>query len=135
MMSTSIRKATNKTYVGLFLVTLATLFYELLLTRIFSVTMWYHFAFMAVSLAMFGLTVGGLLVYLRPNYFTPQIHQEHRLVYLSEESLRTPEMYKYVESILSSKDLFFETTEVHEATEAEQDYYHHEDPYSEDCSG
>ena len=71
MVSTSVRKATNETYVGLFLVTLATLFYELLLTRIFSVTMWYHFAFMAVSLAMFGLTVGGLLVYLRPNYFTP----------------------------------------------------------------
>ena len=67
---------------------------------------------------------------------------EHRLVYLSEESLRTPEMYKYVDAILSSKELFFgtttevfETTEAFEATEAEQDYYHHEDPYSEDCSG
>jgi hypothetical protein len=57
----------RKTYAGLFLVTAATLMQEVLLTRIFSVTMWYHFAFVAVSLAMFGLTVGALLVYLRPN--------------------------------------------------------------------
>ena len=70
-MSTSVPEASPGTYAGLFLVTLATLLYEVLLTRIFSVTMWYHFAFMAVSLALFGLTVGGLLVYLRPNYFTP----------------------------------------------------------------
>ena len=46
-------------YGGLFFTTLSTLMYEILLTRIFSVTMWYHFAFVAVSLALFGLTVGG----------------------------------------------------------------------------
>ena len=39
-------------YLGLFVVTLATLMYEILLTRIFSVTMWYHYAFMAISIAM-----------------------------------------------------------------------------------
>ena len=58
------------TFVGLFLVTLATLGYELLLTRIFSVTMWYHFAFMAVSVAVFGMTVGAIAVYLTPTLFT-----------------------------------------------------------------
>ena len=42
------------TYIGLFFVALATLMYEILLTRIFSVTMLYHFAFVALSLAMFG---------------------------------------------------------------------------------
>lgn len=57
------------TYVGLFLVALATLMYEILLTRIFSVTMLYHFAFVALSLAMFGMTVGALLVYLVPRVF------------------------------------------------------------------
>jgi hypothetical protein len=57
------------TYAGVFLVCLATLLYELLLTRVFSVTMWYHFAFMAVSIAMFGMTVGALLVYLRAEWF------------------------------------------------------------------
>lgn len=65
-------------YAGLFLVTLATLSYEILLTRIFSVTMWYHFAFVALSVAMFGMTVGAIIVYLFPNYFTQQ-KAEHQL--------------------------------------------------------
>src|SRR3989442_4164881 len=50
------------TYAGLFLTTLSLLQLELFLTRIFSVTMWYHFAFMAISLAMFGLAAGAILV-------------------------------------------------------------------------
>src|ERR671917_638916 len=62
-------RATARTYAGLFMVTLATLMYEIALTRIFSVTMWYHFAFVAISLALFGLTAGALLVYLRPHRF------------------------------------------------------------------
>ena len=66
-----------RTYVGLFLVTFATLCFEILLTRIFSVTLWYHFAFIAVSVAMFGMTAGALAVYLRPAWFpsgrTPQL--------------------------------------------------------------
>ena len=45
--------------------------YEILLTRIFSVTMLYHFAFVALSLAMFGMTAGALVVYLAPQVFTP----------------------------------------------------------------
>jgi hypothetical protein len=57
------------TYLGLFLVALATLMYEILLTRIFSVTMLYHFAFVALSVAMFGLTAGALIVYLAPQWF------------------------------------------------------------------
>ena len=61
--------ATGRTYAGLFLVTLATLMYEVLLTRIFSVTMWYHYAFMAISVALFGMTVGAILVYLFPARF------------------------------------------------------------------
>ncbi len=61
--------ATGRTYGGLFLVTLATLMYEVLLTRIFSVTMWYHYGFMAISVALFGMTVGALLVYLLPARF------------------------------------------------------------------
>jgi hypothetical protein len=42
---------------------------EILLTRIFSVTMWYHFAFGAISLAMFGMTVGALHVYQCPEIY------------------------------------------------------------------
>ena len=59
-------------YLGLFFVALSTLMYEILLTRIFSVTMMYHFAFVALSVAMFGMTVGALAVYLRPAWFPPE---------------------------------------------------------------
>ena len=34
--------------------------------------MWYHFAFVAISVAMFGMTVGALVVYLRPGWFPPE---------------------------------------------------------------
>ena len=48
------------TYAGVGLISLATIVFEIMLTRIFSVTMWNHFAFVAVSIAMFGMTVGAL---------------------------------------------------------------------------
>ncbi len=68
------------TYIGLFLVALSTLTYEILLTRIFSVTMLYHFAFVALSLAMFGMTVGALIVYLLPSFFpTNRLHDRWAL--------------------------------------------------------
>ncbi len=54
----------RSTYTGLFLTTLSLLHFELFLTRIFSVTMWYHFAFMAISLAMFGLAAGAIFIEL-----------------------------------------------------------------------
>ena len=57
---------TRFTYAGLFFTTLSLLQLELFLTRIFSVTMWYHFAFMAISLAMFGLAAGAVLVEIMP---------------------------------------------------------------------
>src|SRR4051812_36621501 len=38
---------------------------ELSLTRIFSVTMYYHFAFLAISIALFGLSASGVYVFLR----------------------------------------------------------------------
>lgn len=69
-------RVSSGTYIGLFLVALATLTYEILLTRIFSVTMLYHFAFVALSLAMFGMTVGALIVYLLPSFFPTHKLQE-----------------------------------------------------------
>jgi len=44
--------------------TLATLVLELSLTRIFSVVFYYHFAFLAISLALFGLGAGGVFSYV-----------------------------------------------------------------------
>lgn len=57
------------TYLGVFFVALASLMLEILLLRIFSVTMWYHFAFMAISIALFGMTVGAVIIYLLPSVF------------------------------------------------------------------
>src|SRR5437867_1522091 len=65
------------TYAAVGLVTLATLMYEILLTRIFSVTMWYHFAFVAISVAMFGMTVVASHVCLSPLRFTEQQTHHH----------------------------------------------------------
>jgi hypothetical protein len=55
---------------GVFAVAAATLMYEILLTRIFSVTMWYHFAFLAVAAALLGMTLGAVLVQVRPRTFS-----------------------------------------------------------------
>ena len=51
-------------YLGIALTTLATLVLELSLTRIFSVVFYYHFAFLAISIALFGLGAGGVFSYL-----------------------------------------------------------------------
>src|SRR5688572_5522286 len=49
---------------GIGAVSAALLMTELSLTRIFSVTMYYHFAFLAISIALFGLSASGVLVYV-----------------------------------------------------------------------
>lgn len=51
------------------LVSFATIAVELLLTRIYSVTLYYHFAFMVISLAMLGLAVSGVGISLLPRVF------------------------------------------------------------------
>ncbi len=43
---------------------LATLLLELALTRVFSVVYYYHFAFLAISIALFGLGAGGVFSYV-----------------------------------------------------------------------
>jgi hypothetical protein len=50
-------------YLGVALTTMATLLLELSLTRIFSVVFYYHFAFLAISIALFGLGLGGVFSY------------------------------------------------------------------------
>src|SRR5437868_14743663 len=55
--------------VGVGLASFTTIALELMLTRIFSVTMYYHFAFMVISIAMLGLSVSGVAIYLFPKLF------------------------------------------------------------------
>src|SRR2546425_7194383 len=49
---------------GVALVSATLLMIELALTRIFSVVMYYHFAFLAISIALFGLSASGVFAYL-----------------------------------------------------------------------
>lgn len=58
--------------IGVFLVSLSNLMLELMLTRICSVVMYYHFAFLAVSLALLGISVSGICVYLFAKRFPPE---------------------------------------------------------------
>jgi len=50
-------------YAAVGITTAATLILELTLTRIFSVVFYYHFAFLAISVALFGLGAGGVFSY------------------------------------------------------------------------
>ncbi len=51
-------------YFGVASTSLATLLLELALTRVFSVVYYYHFAFLAISIALFGLGAGGVFSYV-----------------------------------------------------------------------
>jgi hypothetical protein len=54
----------SQIYFGVAATTLASLLLELSLTRIFSVVFYYHFAFLAISIALFGLGAGGVFSYV-----------------------------------------------------------------------
>ena len=53
-------------YMGIFLISAATLALEISLTRVFSVSQWHHFAFMVVSVALFGIGAGGTFLSVFP---------------------------------------------------------------------
>lgn len=55
---------------GLALATGSTIALEIVLTRIFSVILWYHYGFMSISLALFGIGLAGVYVYLFPGRFS-----------------------------------------------------------------
>jgi predicted membrane-bound spermidine synthase len=49
------------------MLSMSVLLFELALTRIFSIVLWYDYAFMAISIAFFGLGVGSLLTHILKN--------------------------------------------------------------------
>jgi len=56
--------------VGVFWVSLATLAFEIALTRIFAVAQWYHFAFMSISIALLGFGASGSFLAVLPPRMT-----------------------------------------------------------------
>lgn len=73
----------TRVYWGIGLVTLSVLMLELSLTRLFSATMYYHYAFMAISLALFGSGASGVFIYI----FQRRINQERTAEWLSLAAL------------------------------------------------
>jgi len=61
---------TRRHYAAIFVISLALLMLEITIARILSVALFSHYAFVAISLAMFGLGLSALVVYLLPGHFT-----------------------------------------------------------------
>jgi predicted membrane-bound spermidine synthase len=53
----------------LFVLSLSIILFELALTRIFSIVLWYDYAFMAISIAFFGLGIGSFMVHIQKDKF------------------------------------------------------------------
>src|SRR5436309_6072702 len=67
------------------LISATVLMTELGLTRIFSVIMYYHFAFLAISIALFGLSASGVFAYVARRWLgrfdTPSLLSFEAIVY------------------------------------------------------
>src|ERR1700758_5540818 len=55
-------------FAGIAIASFSALLLELALTRLFSVVLFYHFAFLAISIALLGLGSGGVFAYLVRNW-------------------------------------------------------------------
>lgn len=51
---------------GIFFCSISAISLEITLTRVFSISLWYHFAFMVISIAMLGLGLSGTVLSLTP---------------------------------------------------------------------
>src|SRR3954464_12326474 len=60
-------------HIAVFLITFSGLVFEIGLTRIYSATIWYHFAFIAVSVALLGWGLGGLALHVLRRHLVPKI--------------------------------------------------------------
>ena len=68
----TLAKTQGRFYFAIFVLASATLSYQILITRFFSVMLYYHFAFAAITLAMLGLTRGAMEVYGNPGRYAPE---------------------------------------------------------------
>ena len=70
-LSTAHTQRRNPFLLGVFLITFAVLLFQVVQTRILSVIAWYYLAFLAISVAMLGMTAGAVWVYLKRSRLTP----------------------------------------------------------------
>jgi len=67
-------------YAGTCLVAAATLMMEIALVRLFSVTMWYHFSFMVISIALFGFGASGAFLTFFRKLFEKDIRRSASII-------------------------------------------------------
>ncbi len=75
-------KSGKEKFLLIFFISFSAFTFELLLTRIFSVLMWYHFASLAIGVAMLGLGGGGVLSYLLKDRISQSILNKSVKIYL-----------------------------------------------------
>jgi len=76
-------------YAAVFLVSLALLMLEITVARILTVALFSHYAFVAISLAMFGIGLSGLVIYLFPHRFPVERVDDQVTTYASLFGLAT----------------------------------------------
>src|SRR5512146_1322416 len=64
----TLQPGSSRLLAGVGLVSFAALLLELSLTRLFSVVLFYHFAFLAISVALLGLGAGGVFAFVRRSW-------------------------------------------------------------------
>src|SRR4030095_14477721 len=72
-------------FLGVFLITGSVLVFQVVQTRILSVIAWYYMAFLAISVAMLGMTAGAVWVYVKGT----RVRRESLSTLLSNASLLT----------------------------------------------
>jgi SAM-dependent methyltransferase len=70
-------------YLAVFVISLAILMLEIAVARVLSVALLSHYAFVAISLAMFGMGLSGLFVYIFPNHFSAAKLEDQLISYAS----------------------------------------------------
>jgi hypothetical protein len=72
---------------AVFLITLSGLVFEIGLTRIYSATIWYHFAFVAISVALLGWGLGGVVLHTLRRRLSPTLASAALLTLLYAASI------------------------------------------------
>ena len=96
---------TRKAFLGIALLTLSVLMLELSLTRLFSATMYYHYAFMAISVALFGSGASGVFIYI----IQKRVNLERTGTWLSVMSVLFAISTVFALYVILSHPLTFET--------------------------
>lgn len=95
-----------RVFLAVALITLSVLMLELSLTRLFSATMYYHYAFMAISLALFGSGASGVFIYI----FQSKSNPEHTGLWLSLAAMLFSISALFALYVILSVPLTLETT-------------------------